>query len=164
WKICTKRTPRSASRLAWRQLAANVPDLYTSGPYRSRTCFGSFERSISSGTDDCMRNAISYWAMRACVSGSATSSRRFCFSRPRDQFTGPHAGLAVAGELVLGRRDGEARLATGHGRQPLAVDDRRRQVLVEQVGELGLVVPHVHLGRPFVHEQVDGPLGLGREV
>ena len=31
---------------------------------------GSFERSVSSGTEVCMRNAISYCAMRVVISGS----------------------------------------------------------------------------------------------
>ena len=46
-----KRTPRSASRRASRQLAANVPGLRASGPYSSKVCAGSFERSVSSGTE-----------------------------------------------------------------------------------------------------------------
>ena len=38
--------------------------------YRSNVDAGSFERSVSSGTEACIRNAISYCAMRTCVSGS----------------------------------------------------------------------------------------------
>ena len=34
--------------------------------------FGSFVKSISPGTLACMRNAISYWAIRVVISGSAT--------------------------------------------------------------------------------------------
>ena len=73
WKICTNRTSRSAMRRASRQLAANVPGFCTSGPYMSSTCCGSSEMSVSSGTEVCMRYAISYWAMRACVSASPIS-------------------------------------------------------------------------------------------
>ena len=44
---------------------------------RGRTCRARAaarrQMSVSSGTDVCMRNAISYCAMRACVSGSPTS-------------------------------------------------------------------------------------------
>ena len=60
---------------------ANVPGLCTSGPYISRTCFGSFEMSVSSGTELCIRKAISYWAMRVCVSGSAISEYSRWLSR-----------------------------------------------------------------------------------
>ena len=45
------RTPRSASRRASRQLAANVPGLRDSGPYSSKMRSGSFETSVSSGTE-----------------------------------------------------------------------------------------------------------------
>ena len=65
-----KRTPRSASRRASRQLAAKVPGLRASGPYSSKVRAGSFDRSVSSGTDVCIRKAISYWAMRVAISGS----------------------------------------------------------------------------------------------
>ena len=34
------------------------------GTVSSNTASGSFDRSVSSGTDDCMRNAISYCEMR----------------------------------------------------------------------------------------------------
>ena len=75
WKSWMKRTPRSASRRASRQFAANVPGLRASGPYRSKTSVAArFERSVSSGTDVCMRKAISYWAMRVAISGSPISS------------------------------------------------------------------------------------------
>ena len=37
---------------------------------------GSFEMSVSSGTEACIRNAISYCAMRALISGSPNSSER----------------------------------------------------------------------------------------
>ena len=41
-------------------------------PYISRMFFGSSERSINSGTLACIRNAISYCAMRVAISGSST--------------------------------------------------------------------------------------------
>ena len=46
-----KRTPRSASRRASRQLAAKVPGFFASGPYISSTDSGSPLRSVTSGTD-----------------------------------------------------------------------------------------------------------------
>ena len=64
------RTSRSASRRASRQFAAYVPGLRDSGPYISKTESGSFERSISSGTEVCIRYAISYCAIRVSISGS----------------------------------------------------------------------------------------------
>ncbi len=48
-----KRTPRSASRRASRQLAANEPSPGLQ-PYRSSTCCGSLVESIRSGTLACM--------------------------------------------------------------------------------------------------------------
>src|SRR6184192_1179246 len=79
-----KRTPRSASRRANRQLAAYVPGLRESGPYNANVDSGSFERSIRSGTEVCMRYAISYCATRVSISGSAyfSASRRFNFAMP----------------------------------------------------------------------------------
>ena len=46
------------------------PACATSGPYISNVDSGSFERSVSSGTEVCMRYAISYCAMRVAISGS----------------------------------------------------------------------------------------------
>ena len=73
WKSWMKRTPRSASRRASRQLAAKVPGVRESGPYMSKTRSGSAATSVSSGTDVCIRNAISYCAMRVRISGSPNS-------------------------------------------------------------------------------------------
>src|ERR1700739_774630 len=61
-------------RRAMRQLYANVPGSFASSPYKSHVDLGSLLRSASSGTDVCIRYAISYCAMRACVSGSPSSS------------------------------------------------------------------------------------------
>ena len=59
-----KRTPRSASRRARMQFAAKEPGFRESGPYISKVVAGSFERSVNSGTEVCIRYAISYCAMR----------------------------------------------------------------------------------------------------
>ena len=64
------RTPRSARRRARRQLAANGAGLARVGSVQLEGGCGSLEISASSGTDVCIRNAISYWAMRAEISGS----------------------------------------------------------------------------------------------
>jgi hypothetical protein len=66
------RTPRSASRRASRQLAANEPSAPVV-PYNSVTERGSFDTSISSGTLLCMRKAISYCVIRVAISGSSTT-------------------------------------------------------------------------------------------
>ena len=84
--------------------------------------------------------------------------------RPGQELADPHARLAVLGELVLRRCDREPGLAAGHGGQPLALADRIGKVLVEPLVHLGLVVQEVHLRGTSVHEQVDGPLGLGGEM
>ena len=68
-----KRTPRSASLRAKRQLEANVPSP-PSVPYKSRMCLGSLRTSISSGTLVCIWKAISYWLMRVAISGSGDAS------------------------------------------------------------------------------------------
>src|SRR5437588_266219 len=79
-----KRTPRSASLRARRQLAAYVPGLRESGPYNSKVDSGSFERSIRGGTEVCIRYAISYCATRVSISGSAyfSASKRFNLAMP----------------------------------------------------------------------------------
>ena len=57
-----KRTPRSASRRASRQLAAKVPGLRDVGAVQVEDVLSArSETSVSSGTDVCMRKAISYW-------------------------------------------------------------------------------------------------------
>ena len=65
------RTPRSASRRARRQFDANDPSPGFA-PYSSRMCGGSALMSRSPGTLVCILNAISYWAMRVCSSGSCS--------------------------------------------------------------------------------------------
>ncbi len=75
WKSWTKRTSLSAILRARRQLRAYDPGLCTSGPYMLRTSFGSLEMSVSSGTDVCIRNAISCWLMVVSISGSPISAR-----------------------------------------------------------------------------------------
>ena len=75
WKICTKRTPRSSSRRASRQVLAN-DGLPGSAPYISRMCCGSWPMSITSGALGCMRKAISNELIRVAISGSPTSSSR----------------------------------------------------------------------------------------
>ena len=58
-----------------RRSCANEPG-FSAHPRRtvSHVLAGSFERSVSSGTEDCIRNAISYCAMRVRVSGSPSFS------------------------------------------------------------------------------------------
>ena len=59
------RTPRSASRRASRQLAANVPGLRRVGAVELEDVVAApCDRSVTSGTLVCIRNAISYCAMR----------------------------------------------------------------------------------------------------
>src|ERR1017187_8059237 len=54
-----------------RQVWAKDPGLLrASSPYRLQVLSGSLPASVSSGTEACIRNAISYWAMRVRVSGS----------------------------------------------------------------------------------------------
>ena len=66
-----KRTPRSASRRASRQLAAKVPGLSRVGAVHLERLRRAPSRDRSApGTDVCMRKAISYWAMRVAISGS----------------------------------------------------------------------------------------------
>jgi len=64
----------STRRRLIRQQFANVPFWRASSPYSSKVCSGSFEMSVSSGTELCIRYAISYCAIRDMVSGSATCS------------------------------------------------------------------------------------------
>src|SRR2546430_7472178 len=79
-----KRTPRSASRRASRQLAAYVPGFRESGPYSSKVDSGSFDRHMRSRTEVCMRYAISYCATRVSISGSPyfSASKRFSLATP----------------------------------------------------------------------------------
>ena len=68
-----KRTPRSASRRASRQLAANVPGFRASGAVELEDMLPapSTDPSVRA-RDVCMRKAISYCAMRVEISGSPT--------------------------------------------------------------------------------------------
>ena len=83
---------------------------------------------------------------------------------PRQQLADPHARLAALLELVLRRRDREARLAAGHRREPLAHADRFGQVLVVPLLHHRLVVVQIHLRRPADHVQIDDMLRLGGEM
>ena len=57
--------------LASRQFRAKPPlTPLSSTPYIARISFVSFDKSVSPGTDVCIRNAISYWAIRVSISGS----------------------------------------------------------------------------------------------
>ena len=55
-------------------VTVNVPGVRLSAPYSANVDSGSVERSVTSGTLACMRNAISYWAMRDSISGSSSLS------------------------------------------------------------------------------------------
>ena len=59
-----------ADQAFYRQLAAYVPRFRASGPYSAKVLSGSSPKSISEGTEVCMRNAISYCLMRVSISGS----------------------------------------------------------------------------------------------
>ena len=75
WKSWMKRTPRSASRRASRQLAAKVPGLRDVGAVQVEDVLAARRTGRSARARDvCMRKAISYWAMRVAISGSPTSS------------------------------------------------------------------------------------------
>ena len=82
----------------------------------------------------------------------------------RQHLAHPHVVLAVLGELVFRGRNRESLLPRGHRREPLALPDRIRQVLVVVLAHLGLVVVQVHLRRAADHVQVDHLLRLGGEV
>ena len=65
------------------------------------------------------------------------------FRRMRQQLADPGSVRAMAVELEDRGRHGESLLPRCHGRDPLAVADGVRQVLVVVLLHLGLVVPHV---------------------
>ena len=75
--------------------------------------------------------------------------------RLREQLADLDAALAVLLEL---ERRGERRAGLPLGRQV------RRQRLARLFGQRGLGVERVDMGRPAVHEQVDDPFGLRREL
>ena len=133
WKIWTNRTSRSASRRASRAQRANVPGLCTSGPYMSRMCLGSFEMSISSGTEVCIRKAISYWAIRAWVSGSAIDS----YSRWLSRLMASSERRRVAASTPGGIRQEEHRIALraeGHSLVLAGQEARGPEPVVQSLG------------------------------
>ena len=79
----------------------------------------------------------------------------------RDHLREFGAGLAVAGELIARSQHGG--VGTDE-RVALAVDDRRREGLAFQLGQLGLVVEELELRGRAGHEEVDDRFGLGRMV
>src|SRR6185436_15706925 len=79
WNSWTKRTPRSTSRRASRQLFAK-DDLPGCAPYISSVSLDSLVRSISSGALDCIRKAISNELILVAISGSPTTSSRCSLS------------------------------------------------------------------------------------
>ena len=82
----------------------------------------------------------------------------------RHQLADPGTRLAVLLEFKLRAGQWQARLVAGHAGQALAVANFIGQLLTVELVELGLVIEEVLLGRTTRHEQVDHPLGLGREV
>src|SRR5437868_13987380 len=67
-------------------------------------------------------------------------------------------------ELEQRRSDREARLTGRHGRKPLPLADRVRQVLIEPLPHYRLIVERLHLRRRTEHVEIDGTLGLRREM
>ena len=80
----------------------------------------------------------------------------------RQQFADPRTVFAVPREIENRRRAGQSSLAGRHRRDPLARADTLRQIFVEVVCQLGLVVVQVQLRRGVGHEQPDDPLRCGR--
>ena len=101
-----KRTPRSASRRASRQLAAKRAGLARIGAVELERARRLLRESVSSGTEDCIRNAISYCAMRVAISGIAELARR----RPGSACRARRACGAASSRLKPGGSD---RYSTG---------------------------------------------------
>ena len=145
------RTPRSARRRASRQFAANVPGLRASGPYSSKRARRLLRHVRQLRHRACIRNAISYCAMRVAISGSpillqlrliqlrrdrrGIAPRVSCISpagskgtapdRPPNGTSRPGTGSAEIRCPTAGRR------AAGRRLPPVRHhDDERRQVLV----------------------------------
>ena len=80
---------------------------------------GSFDRSVSSGTDVCIRNAISYCAMRVAISGSPkslslSSLNVFSASRYTRRFSaGKPAGFDEIQNGIADRAELHALIARG---------------------------------------------------
>ena len=79
------------------------------------------------------------------------------------QLGDPSACLAMLLEFEDRRRDREAALSRGHGRQALTLANGLGQVLVVPVLHLRLVVEEVHLRRGADHVQIDRALDLRLE-
>ena len=69
--------------------------------------------------------------------------------------------LSMLVKLECGGRNGKPLLAGRHGRDSLAISNRIGKVLIEPVIHLGLVIPHIQLGRRAGHEKIDHPFCLG---
>jgi hypothetical protein len=79
----------------------------------------------------------------------------------RHHFRNLSAALAVLREFESRAEHGRVGADEGVA---LAHDDRGRNGLAFELGQLGLVVEEVELGRRAGHEQVDDALGLGRKM
>ena len=76
----------------------------------------------------------------------------------------PGAGFAILREFEDGRRNRKTALTAGHGGEPLAVVNRFRQVFVEHLLHLRLIVEGFHLRRRAHQVKIDAALRLGREM
>ena len=89
-------------------------------------CSGSSARSVTSGTEVCIRYAISYWAIRALIAGSSVASYSiWCSSREAVEH------LAAAG----GRDPGwvvEVEHRIGPGAELDALVDRRQEAVAPE--------------------------------
>ena len=120
-----------------------------------------FARHLAAGHDE--------GASRIMIDGiglNRLEHRQFVddLGRVREQFADPAPTLAGLIELEHGRCHRKASLTRGHGGDALTIADRIRQILVEILLQLRLVVPEIELGRSPVHVQVNEPLGLRRKV
>src|SRR5205814_36931 len=143
--------------------------------------FGSFAKSVSSGTLACILYAISYWAIRVAISGSPKSRSFSSFSAARSSswprrtsrltpsgLLRYRTGSPLPRNLTPWKRDGRkqhlASRRAGHGREALAGKERLRHRLAVLLLERRLVVEQIDVRRRAVVEQVDHAPGLRRKV
>jgi hypothetical protein len=111
--------------------------------------FGLAGRSVSSGTEACMRKAISYCWMRVWISGSPTSEKEGWLSalRPssmRGAFRGRRRGVLEVEHRIAERAEGDAGVLAGQETgAPQAGGDR----LDVGVGELWVACSTTKVGR-----------------
>ena len=132
----------------------------TLGPYKSKTCCGSSEKSVISGIDACIRNANSCWAIRdsnsTLVAALLTDAGAELIWQQRVSDSRTATADALADALAT-----EAEVILVSGGASVGDHDHTGSLLVAQGFTLHCDKVSSRPGKPFIAASRDGRLAFG---